>query len=41
MGMSKTEGNSSFSYTVKTLKTTNLLEEIIASLKEVGFGVLR
>jgi len=33
--------NSSFSYTVKTLKTINqAVEDITASLKEVGFGVL-
>ena len=35
------ERNSSFSYTVKTLKTINqAVEDITASLKEVGFGVL-
>ncbi|MDC8452285.1 MAG: DUF302 domain-containing protein [Candidatus Nitrosotalea sp.] len=35
------EKNSSFSYTVKTLKTINqAVEDITASLKEVGFGVL-
>jgi uncharacterized protein (DUF302 family) len=40
--MSATEGrNSSFSYTVKTLKTINqAVDDITASLKEVGFGVL-
>ena len=42
MSMSETEGgNQSFSYTVKTLKTINqAVEDITASLKEVGFGVL-
>ncbi len=42
MGMSmREEKNSSFSYTVKTLKTINqAVEDITASLKEVGFGVL-
>ena len=35
------EKNSSFSYTVKTLKTVNqAAEDITTSLKEVGFGVL-
>lgn len=35
------EKNSGFSYTVKTLKTINqAVEDITASLKEVGFGVL-
>lgn len=40
--MSATEGSKSgFSYTVKTLKTINqAAEELTASLKEVGFGVL-
>jgi uncharacterized protein (DUF302 family) len=40
--MSEIEGrNSSFSYTVKTQKTINqVVEDITASLKEVGFGVL-
>ena len=39
--MSEVERNSSFSYTVKTLKTINqAVEDITASLKEVGFGVL-
>ena len=33
--------NSSFSYTIKTQKTINqAVEDITASLKEVGFGVL-
>ena len=42
MSMSATErGNSSFSDTVKTLKTINqVVEDVTASLKEVGFGVL-
>lgn len=42
MSMSaREEKNSSFSYTVKTLKTINqAVEDITASLKEVGFGVL-
>ncbi len=35
------EKNSSFSYTVKTQKTINqAVEDVTASLKEVGFGVL-
>jgi uncharacterized protein (DUF302 family) len=35
------ERNSSFSYTVQTLKTINqAVEDVTASLKEVGFGVL-
>lgn len=35
------EKNSNFSYSVKTLKTINqAVEDITASLKEVGFGVL-
>ena len=35
------ERNSSFIYTIKTLKTINqAVEDITASLKEVGFGVL-
>jgi uncharacterized protein (DUF302 family) len=35
------EGNSGFSYTVKTLKTINqAVEDMTTSLKEVGFGVL-
>ncbi len=35
------EKNSSFSYTVRTQKTINqAVEDITASLKEVGFGVL-
>ena len=39
--MSETERNSSFSYTVKTLKMINqAVEDVTASLKEVGFGVL-
>lgn len=39
--MSEVERNSSFSYSVKTLKTINqAVEDITASLKEVGFGVL-
>lgn len=33
--------NSGFSYTVKTLKTINqAVEDVTASLKEVGFGIL-
>lgn len=41
MNMSETERNSSFSYTVKTLKPINqAVEDVTASLKEVGFGVL-
>lgn len=42
INMSATEGRKSgFSYTVKTLKTINqAAEELTASLKEVGFGVL-
>lgn len=36
-----TENNSGFSYTVKTQKTINqAVEDITASLKEAGFGVL-
>lgn len=40
--MSDTEKrNAGFSYTVKTLKTINqAVEDVTASLKEVGFGVL-
>lgn len=40
--MSSTEKrDSGFSYTVKTLKTINqAVEDVTASLKEVGFGVL-
>ncbi len=39
--MNKTEGRSSFSYTVKTRKTINqAVEDITAGLKEVGFGVV-
>lgn len=35
------EANSSFSYTVKTTKTINqAIEDVTASLKEIGFGVL-
>lgn len=35
------ERNTGFSYTVKTLKTVNqAVEDVTASLKEVGFGVL-
>ena len=35
------EENPSFSYTVKTAKTINqAIEDVTASLKEVGFGVL-
>jgi uncharacterized protein (DUF302 family) len=35
------EGNSSFSYTVKTLKTINqAVEDMTVSLKDVGLGVL-
>ena len=41
MNMSETERDPSFSYTVKTLKTINqAVEDVTASLKEVGFGVL-
>lgn len=42
MSMSaREEKNSSFSYTVKTMKTINqAVEDITASLKQVGFGVL-
>lgn len=36
-----TEKNSEFSYTIKTLKSIpQVVEDITASLKEVGFGVL-
>ncbi len=39
--MSELGKNSSFSYTVKTLKTIDqTVEDITASLKEVGFGIL-
>ncbi|MDE1812620.1 MAG: DUF302 domain-containing protein [Thaumarchaeota archaeon] len=39
--MTRAEKNSSFSYTVKTLKTINqTVDDITASLKEVGFGIL-
>lgn len=35
------EENPSFSYTVKTAKTINqAIEDVTASLKEIGFGVL-
>ncbi len=41
MNMSELGKNSSFSYTVKTLKTIDqTVEDITASLKEVGFGIL-